>query len=86
MANDIDRAFVRMLESHRDVPTETAMASIRDPSFEVLRLNEDLPFFAQLRTVLCSTPEVCARDPYVDTGQAVITSSWTNEAATLVLG
>eukprot|EP00752_Nemacystus_decipiens_P004366 g3990.t1 len=57
MANEIEGAFGKMLESHRDVPAETSMASIRDPSFAVLRLREDLPFFDQLRSVLCSTPE-----------------------------
>eukprot|EP00903_Cladosiphon_okamuranus_P015468 g14282.t1 len=61
MANEIEGAFGEMLESHRDVPAETAMKSIRDPSFAVIRLSDDLPFFAKLRTVLYSTPEVQRR-------------------------
>lgn len=66
MANEIEGAFGKMLESHLDVPAETAMTSIRDPSFAVLRLTEDLPFFAQLHTVLCATPEVRAHDQRAD--------------------
>lgn len=62
MASEIGSAFGRVLESHRDVPNETAMTSIRDPSFAVLRLNEDVPFFSRFSTAVHA--EVRARDPY----------------------
>ena len=56
MPTEMDQAFGKVLESHRDVPSATAMVTIRDPTFTVQRSSLDAPFFAEMANILSGEP------------------------------
>lgn len=58
MSTDMGQAFGKVLASHRDAPTATAMTPIRDPSFAVHWSALDAPFFSDMMSVLSNEPQV----------------------------
>ena len=52
----MDQSFGKVLESHRDWPAPTSMATIRDPTFTVQRSSLDAPFFAEMASILSCEP------------------------------
>eukprot|EP00904_Undaria_pinnatifida_P000075 jgi/Undpi1/10068/HiC_scaffold_28.g12522.m1 len=69
MATEMDQSFGKVLESHRDWPAPTSMATIRDPTFTVQRSSLDAPFFAEMASILSCEPvgeqNIKQKNPFV---------------------